>query len=175
MLYIQITTFFGSRCKLKMSCFRPNYCAARKVQFQQFFPPKHPFYLGGGYFHPRCACPQGASSPTPLRYHEGGMHQSCPAHRDNPCPCPGLPSSKLKPAPLCIPSRLVQANCDVPGRQCQRGKVLVCPCRGCSRRCPKPGGSMPAARRQVPAVLAAPHARARLINLSHPHLTFGRK
>lgn len=156
--------------------FQTQLLCCQKSAVSAVFPPQAPVLPGGWLFPPQvCACPQGASSPTPLRYHEGGMHQSCPAHRDNPCPCPGLPSSKLKPAPLRTPSRLVQANCDVPGRQCHRGKVLVCPCGGRSRRCPKPGGSMPAARRQVPAVLAAPHARARLINLSQPHLTFGRK
>lgn len=56
MLYIQITTFFGSQFKFKMSCLRPNCCAARKMLFQLFFFffPKHQFCPGVGYFHPRC-------------------------------------------------------------------------------------------------------------------------
>lgn len=40
MLYIQITTFFGSQSKFKISCLRPNCCAARKMRFQLFFFPQ---------------------------------------------------------------------------------------------------------------------------------------
>lgn len=85
--YIQITTFFGSRCKLKMSCFRPNYCAARKVRFQQFFPPKHPFYLGGGYVLPRCVpVPRVPAAPEGQRPHCAVL----PRGRDAP-ELPGSP------------------------------------------------------------------------------------
>lgn len=62
MLYIQITTFFGSLCEFKMSCLRPNCCAARKMWFQLFFFPKHPFRRVDGYCHPG-ACLSPAAVP----------------------------------------------------------------------------------------------------------------
>lgn len=177
----KLQLFLAHGVNLKCLVSDPTIVLPEKCGFSSFSPPSTRFTWGvamsspGVCLSPGCQQLPRGRGPTALRCHEGGMHQSCPAHQDNPCPCTGLPSSKLKPAPLRTPSRLVQASCDVPGRQCHRGKVLACPCRGRSRRCPKPGGSVPAARRQVPAVLAAPHARARLLNLSHPHLPFGRK
>lgn len=146
MLYIQITTFFGSRCKFKMSCLRPNYCAARKVWFQQFFPPQHPFYLGGGYFHPRCvpvprargaSGSQGEEAPLRCAATKAGCAGAARPTGITLSHCTGLPFCKLKPTPLCTPSRLVQAACEVPGRRRQRGKVLVCPCRRVQLQAPK--------------------------------------
>lgn len=54
MLYIQITTSFGSQCKLKMSCLRRNCQAARKMRFQLFSSQKHQFCPIDGYCQPRC-------------------------------------------------------------------------------------------------------------------------
>ena len=64
MLYIQITTFFGSQCKLKMSCLRPNCCAARKMQFQLFFFPEHQLCPPDGCFHPGVCRSRGLVAPA---------------------------------------------------------------------------------------------------------------
>lgn len=126
MLYSQITTFFGSQCKFKMSCLRRNCCAARKMWFQLFFSQSTSFahlmviVTPGVCLSPRpvpgvapaaiegagWACLDWEFSHPWEKHHLinsittktvcGGLW-SCPAGGDNYCPhCTGLCFGELK-------------------------------------------------------------------------------
>lgn len=73
MLYIQITTPFGSQGKFKMSCLRPNCCAAKKRRFSCFCSQSTNSAHGEVIFTPGAFL-----SPWPERCHSTSAIQGSP-------------------------------------------------------------------------------------------------